>query len=172
VIFADGRCPYFSRLPAFMQIRSEPATILVVEDDAVLGQVLARVLTREGQTALHAPDASHALHLLTRRWPRLVLLDACLRDGTAMKLAEAIRAASACIPIILLTAYPLNRSAFPTWFDALVTKSINLPDLRRTVEAALVDGQSCPREAKSNPVETAFLASRIESLATATPANY
>jgi CheY-like chemotaxis protein len=164
--------PTFSYSPAFMPIRSEPATILVVEDDAVLGQVLARVLTRDGQTALHAPDASQALHLLTQRKPRLVLLDACLRDGTAMKLAEAIRAACAWIPIILLTAYPLNRSAFPTWFDGVVTKSINLPELRRTVEAALVDGRTCPPEAKSNPVETAFLARRTESLATATPASY
>jgi len=164
--------PTFSYSPAFMPIRSEPATILVVEDDAVLGQVLARVLTRDGQTALHAPDASQALHLLTRRWPRLVLLDACLRDGTAMKLAEAIRAACACIPIILLTTYPLNRSAFPTWFDGVVNKSINLPELRRTVEAALADGQACPPEAKLNPVETAFPANRTKSLATATPANY
>jgi DNA-binding response OmpR family regulator len=155
-----------------MRIRPELATILVVEDDAVLGQVLARVLTRDGQIALHVPNTTQALHLLRRRKPRLVLLDASLRDGAALKLAVAIRAACAWIPIILLTTYPFNRSDFPNWLDRLVTKSIDLPELRRTVEAALVDGQACRPQAKPNPVETAFLANRTESYAAPAAAVY
>ena len=96
------------------------------------------------------PNTSQALHLVTQRWPHLVLLDACLRDGTALKLADAIRAACEWVPIILLTAYPLNRSAYPNWLNRLVTKSIDLSELRRTVEVALVDSQAFPPEAKPN----------------------
>jgi CheY-like chemotaxis protein len=155
-----------------MQLRSEPVTILVVEDDAVLGQVLARVLTRDGQIALHVPNTTQALHLLTQRRPRLVIIDACLRDGTALKLAEAIRAACPRIPIILLTADPPNRLAFPAWLDRHVTKSIDLPELRRTVQAALVDGQACRPEVKPNPVQAAFLANRTESYAAPAAAVY
>lgn len=39
----------------------EPVTILIVEDDALLGRVLARVLTREGRMALLVRDTDHQL---------------------------------------------------------------------------------------------------------------
>jgi DNA-binding response OmpR family regulator len=151
-----------------MHCHSDPATILIVEDDAILGQVLARVLTHERQTALHVPSTSQALRLVKNRWPRLVLLDTGLRCGTALKLAEAIRAACAGLPLIFLTAYPLHKSAFPDWVDRLVTKSIDLPELRRTVDALLARGRA---SSKSEPVETLRLPNFIESPCRATPAN-
>jgi DNA-binding response OmpR family regulator len=128
-------------VPLLMFQRTEPTTILIVEDDAVLGEVLARVLTQERQTALYVSNTSHALRLVMNRWPRLVLLDTSLRDGTAWKLAEAIRAAWADLPVIFLTAAPLHRSTIPEWVDRLITKSVNLDELRRTVEAALASGE-------------------------------
>jgi DNA-binding response OmpR family regulator len=134
-----------------MQRQSDLATILIVEDDTVLGQVLARVLTHNHHTALSVASTSHTLSLVKKRWPRLVLLDTCLRDGTAFKLAEAIRAASAGLPLIFLTAYPQHKSTLPDWVDHLVTKSINLAELRWTVDAVLAQGNA---KLRSNPVTT------------------
>jgi len=142
-----------------MHRHSDIATILIVEDDAVLGQVLARVLTHEQQTALCVSDTSLALRLVKSRWPRLVLLDLSLREGNALRLAERIRALWAGLPLILLTAYPLHRTALPHWVDRLVTKSINLPELRRTVAAVLK--QNCGAGTPER-IETSLLASITE----------
>jgi CheY-like chemotaxis protein len=116
-----------------------PPTILIVEDDEVLGQVLARVLTYGGRTALHVHTAADALQLVAEGRPQLVLVDAGLRDGTGLKLADAIRASGARLPVILLMTHHLEKSDRPGRGEKLVTKSIDLPELRRTIDAALLE---------------------------------
>jgi cobalt-zinc-cadmium efflux system membrane fusion protein len=121
-----------------MSSGSDPATILVVEDDAVLGQVLGQILTQDGHVVRQAQNATEALDLLKEWSPRLVLLDAGLRNDSGLKLAEELRTRFAGLPIILLTASPASESDFPGWAAGrLLSKSINLPDLRRIVAAAL-----------------------------------
>ncbi len=113
--------------------------ILIVEDDEVLGQVLARVLTKPGRLALHVRTAREALEQLHEGNLRLVLVDAELREGTGLKLADAIRAAAAPLPVIVLTTHRLEKSDLPSRGERLVTKSIDLPELRRTIDAALLE---------------------------------
>jgi DNA-binding response OmpR family regulator len=121
----------------------DPATILVVEDDAVLGEVLGRILTQDGHSVRHAPHPDDALDLIKDWTPRLILVDACLRNGSGLKLAEEFRARLPGVPVILLTAFPASESDFPGWAAGRVlSKSINLPDLRRVVGAALADQTS------------------------------
>src|ERR1700690_3074777 len=116
----------------------DPATILVVENDAVLGEVLGRILTQDGHVVRHALHADDALDLIKDWTPRLILLDACLRNGSGIKLAEELRSRLPGVPVILLTAFPANESDFPGWAAGrLLSKSINLPDLRRVVGTAL-----------------------------------
>jgi membrane fusion protein, heavy metal efflux system len=142
---------------------SNPATILVVEDDAVLGEVLGRILTQEGHTVRQALTASVALDLIKDWSPRLILLDACLRDGTGLKLAEEIRTCFPCLPIILLTAYPASESDFPGWaVGRLLSKSINLPDLRRVVSTALASAET-HETAVTAPVEVQTTSPPLES---------
>ena len=145
-----------------MHRQPELATILIVEDDAVLGQVLERVLTHERHTARSVPSPSQALSLVKDRWPRLVLLDTCLRDGTAFKLAEAIRIAGDGLPLIFLTAYPLHKAALPEWVDRLVTKSISLPELRRTIDAVLTQAKSRLQSDPVNRIHRPSVASSSE----------
>jgi cobalt-zinc-cadmium efflux system membrane fusion protein len=137
----------------------DPATILVVEDDAVLGEVFGRILTQDGHVVRHALHADDALDLIKDWTPRLILLDACLRNGSGIKLAEELRSRLPGVPVILLTAFPANESDFPGWAAGrLLSKSINLPDLRRVVGTALADRTSdvvkseSPAEAKTNAI--------------------
>jgi two-component system response regulator AtoC len=116
-----------------------PPTILIVEDDEVLGQVLAKVLTCEGRIALHVRTAGDALSRVQGIRPHLIVVDAGLRDGTALKLADAIRAEDPSLPVILLTTHHLEKSDLPSRGARLITKSIDLPELRRTVETALLE---------------------------------
>jgi two-component system response regulator BaeR len=114
-----------------------PETILIVEDDEVLGQVLARVLSGPGRRAVHVRTAGEALQQVQEGRPRLVLIDAELREGTGLKLADTIRRASARLSVIVLTTHRLEKAALPSRKERLVTKSIDLPELRRTIDAAL-----------------------------------
>ncbi len=146
-----------------MHSGSDPATILVVEDDAVLGEVLGRILTQEGHTVRQALTASVALDLIKDWSPRLILLDACLRDGTGLKLAEDIRAGFPGLPIILLTAFPASESEFPGWATGrLLSKSINLPDLRRVVSTAVASAETHDT-ALITPVEVQTASPPLES---------
>jgi CheY-like chemotaxis protein len=130
-------------------------TILIVEDDEVLGQVLARVLTAPGRLALHVRTAREALERVEEGGPRLVLVDAELREGTGLKLANAIRAAAAPLPVIVLTTHRIEKSNRPSRGERLVTKSIDLPELRRTIDAALLEfpATELERKGERNPVD-------------------
>ena len=116
------------------------ATILVVVDDATLGEVLTKVLTRPGCCAVSVSSTSVALRLVEDEWPQLVLLDMCRRDGAALELAAAIRSSSPNLPLIVLTAFPQQKSSFPVSISRFVTKSINLSDLRHMIDVELFRG--------------------------------
>jgi DNA-binding NtrC family response regulator len=92
---------------------TSPAAILVVEDDEVLGQVLARVLSCAGRVARHVRTATEALERVREERPRLVLVDAGLRDGTGLKLVDAIREADPHLPVIVLSAHHLENRSCP-----------------------------------------------------------
>src|SRR5580704_11750041 len=53
---------------------SQPTTILIVEDDEILGQVLARVLSCAGRVARHVRTAGEAVELVRDGRPGLVLV--------------------------------------------------------------------------------------------------
>jgi DNA-binding response OmpR family regulator len=151
------------------QRHSDRATILIVEDDAILGQVLERVLTGEGQTALHVSGANQALRLVENRWPRLVLVDTGLRDGTALELGSRIRARDPIVPLLFLTAHSIGDSTFPTWVNRLVTKSITLTDLRKAIKGLLAGEKT---NSQTDLMETFQIRNFARSRQLATTANY
>jgi len=116
-------------------------TILIVDDDTVLCRVLGRVLTAQGYHVVPATDAAEALGLTRVHPPRLALIDRCLpdRDGTA--LARELQARWAGLPVILMTACPLqraDRAELDAVFSAILIKPLDLKGLRGAVEAALL----------------------------------
>lgn len=116
----------------------DPVTLLVVEDDPVLSQVLGQTLAKDGYIIRRAATAAEAEREVAAYSPRLVLLDTCLREGTGPRLAETIRAEHAGLPVILLTAASHPASEFPGWnAGQVLSKSTDLSSLRETVAAAL-----------------------------------
>ncbi len=127
----------------------DPVTLLVVEDDPVLSQVLGQTLAKDGYIIRHAATAAEAEREVADHSPRLVLLDTCLREGTGPKLAETIRAGHAGLPIILLTAGAHPAGEFPGWnAEQVLSKSTDLSKLRETVAAGLA-GNLAPRPASA-----------------------
>jgi len=126
-----------------MSTALQTTPILIVDDDEVLGQVLSRVLTREDRTIIRAASAAQAMELAKQQHPRLALLDLCLPDGDGIELARQLQAACPDLALILMTAYPLRLREQPELaehFTRVLTKPLNLQELRQAVDAALAEG--------------------------------
>lgn len=82
-------------------------TVVIIDDEAELRQLLARVLELEGYTVLQAPDARRGLEVLRQQTDEIlvVLSDVKLPDGHGVELVPRYKAAAPLAEIILLTAY-------------------------------------------------------------------
>ncbi|HMC42844.1 MAG TPA: response regulator, partial [Acidimicrobiales bacterium] len=86
--------------------QSKRGTILVVDDDPVLGQLLATVLMQAGFGVVRAEDGRRALQLIHEHRYAAVLLDDQLPGMGGVQVVEAVRSSpeTATVPIILVTA--------------------------------------------------------------------
>jgi DNA-binding response OmpR family regulator len=78
-------------------------TVLVVDDEQIVREVVVRYLEREGYKTLEAGDGDLARRLVEQRSPGLVVLDVMLPGTDGLDLCRWIRARSD-LPIIMLTA--------------------------------------------------------------------
>lgn len=79
--------------------------ILVIEDDADINQLLARILKREGYEVIQAYSGTEAILLLEKDVPDLILLDLMLPGMSGEKVTEYVRKEKGySVPIIVLSA--------------------------------------------------------------------
>lgn len=78
-------------------------TILVVDDEPRMVEILQLALEAAGHTVIAAPDAARAWQLLTEQAVSLVVLDVMMPGASGIELCRRIREQSS-VPIILLTA--------------------------------------------------------------------
>src|ERR687891_40689 len=79
------------------------ATVLVVDDEPIVREVVVRYLRREGYRTLEAGDGDEARELLEQNTPTLVVLDLMLPGTDGLELCRWIRNRSE-LPVIMLTA--------------------------------------------------------------------
>jgi DNA-binding response OmpR family regulator len=78
-------------------------TVLVVDDEPIVREVVVRYLEREGYRTLEANDGDAARDALARNPPDLVVLDVMLPGTDGLELCRWIRSTSQ-LPVIMLTA--------------------------------------------------------------------
>jgi DNA-binding response OmpR family regulator len=78
-------------------------TVLVVDDEHTIREVVVRYLEREGYRTLEAADGNRARELLEGDSPDLVVLDLMLPGTDGLELCRWIRSRSQ-LPVIMLTA--------------------------------------------------------------------
>jgi two-component system, OmpR family, response regulator ResD len=78
-------------------------TVLVVDDEPIVRDVVVRYLERDGFRTLTASDGDAARALIEERPPSLVVLDVMLPGTDGLSLCRWIRSRSS-LPVILLTA--------------------------------------------------------------------
>ena len=78
-------------------------TVLVVDDEPTIRDVVVQYLRRDGYATLEAADGDAARDLMEREWPSLVVLDLMLPGTDGLALCRWIRERSE-LPVIMLTA--------------------------------------------------------------------
>jgi len=78
-------------------------TVLVVDDEPTIREIVAGYLKRDGYRTLEAADGNRARELLERDPPDLVVLDVMLPGADGLELCRWIRSRSR-LPVIMLTA--------------------------------------------------------------------
>lgn len=114
-------------------------TILVVDDEPMVRDVVARYLTREGFTVLEAGDGRHARDIMSSTELDLVVLDVMLPEVGGLDLCRWIRESSP-LPVILLTARtdePDRIVGLELGADDYVTKPFSPRELVARVRASL-----------------------------------
>jgi DNA-binding response OmpR family regulator len=85
-------------------VGSEQPTIVLIEDDRPIAELVDLYLRNAGYRVLQAGDAARGLELVGQHKPALVLLDIGLPGGTdGIEACKAIRATSD-VPIVIVTA--------------------------------------------------------------------
>jgi DNA-binding response OmpR family regulator len=126
------------------------ATVLVVDDDPIVCDVVVRYLERDGFRTLAAADGEAARAILERESPSLVVLDVMLPGIDGLSLCRWIRASSD-LPVILLTARGEEADrivGLELGADDYVTKPFSPRELATRVRTVLRRTTSTPAPAE------------------------
>ena len=124
-------------------------TVLIVDDEPDIRELLEITLIRMGLNCVCAANVQEALHLLKDHTYKLCLTDMNLGDGTGIEVIEFIQQHSANTPVAMITAYGNTETAIAAMkagaFD-YVAKPIDLPKLRTLINSAVKIEESQQKE--------------------------
>lgn len=82
----------------------QPVTVLVVDDEPVLAEMVSMALRYEGWNITTAGDGSSAIAAARRQRPDVVVLDVMLPDMSGLDVLHKLRSENPGLPVLLLTA--------------------------------------------------------------------
>jgi two-component system, OmpR family, phosphate regulon response regulator PhoB len=118
------------------------ATILVVEDEPAIQELIAINLEHAGYQPVQAADAEQALAIVRDAVPDLILLDWMLPGMSGMEFARRLRAdrRTQQVPVIMLTARAEEQdklAGLETGADDYITKPFSPRELNARIKALL-----------------------------------
>ena len=130
-------------------------SVLIVEDDNNIAELLQMYLEKEGYAVTIAPDGGQGVSKFRAIKPDLVLLDLMLPVMDGWAVCKTIRAESQ-VPIIMLTAKGEDADkimGFECGADDYITKPFNILELKARVRALLRrSGAAVQRQAAKSPL--------------------
>ncbi len=124
----------------------EQKTILIVEDEPAIRNMLEQALSRNGYRIVQAADGQQANTRLADQLPDVILLDWMLPDSSGVELARRWRREEKTrdVPIIMLTARVEEQDrvqGLDSGVDDYVTKPFSVKELEARVRALLRRGR-------------------------------
>lgn len=129
---ASDRQPTAAEQPKVIERKTEPLTILVVDDDALIAMSTADMLQGMGHKVIEAYSGAKALEILRDGHNvQLMITDYAMPGMTGLQLARTARELKPDLPVLLATGYAelpegvtsdLPRLAKPFMQDQLATQ--------------------------------------------------
>ena len=119
---------------------SEPATLLVADDDPGLRESLERTLSREGYRVVLASDGRAALERVQSGGIDLIVTDLKMPGLTGLELLRAAKTIAPDVDVILLTAFGTVEEAVKAMKDGaydFLTKPFRREQLIKLIDKAL-----------------------------------
>jgi two-component system phosphate regulon response regulator PhoB len=118
------------------------ATVLVVEDEPAIQELISYNLQQAGHQPMRAASAEDALNIMRHALPDLVLVDWMLPGLSGIELAKRIKSdkRTKTVPIIMLTARAAEEdklTGLETGADDYITKPFSPRELNARVKAVL-----------------------------------
>ena len=118
------------------------ASVLIVEDDAALAELLVWNFTSEGYDVRQTRDGAEALVMVREQLPDVIVLDWMIDNVSGIEVCRQLRriSESAAVPILMLTARSEEEDrirGLKTGADDYVTKPFSPRELLARVEALL-----------------------------------
>lgn len=144
------------------------ATVLIVEDEPAIRQMLAFALAADGYSFVEAADVDAAFAALRDHTPDLILLDWMLPGLSGLDLARRLKRdqATAGIPIIMLTAKGAENDkvrGLDAGADDFITKPFSTRELLARVRAVMrrVQQPDNPELFEAGPLQVDLRSNRV-----------
>lgn len=136
-------------------------TVLIVEDEQNIVDILSFNLSREGYQTMEAYDGETGLKLALETNPDLILLDLMLPKMDGFDVCRGIRQAGSSTPILMLTAREEEADkvlGLELGADDYITKPFSVRELMARVKAnirrvSMAPAAAVPSTAQSDPAE-------------------
>jgi CheY-like chemotaxis protein len=125
-------------------------TVLIVEDNQELQELLTLIITRLGHEVVVARTGKEALEKVSVRQLHLILMDLGLSEMAGDEAAIQIKAdpATSHIPIVILTAFGASAAAkrgLEAGAAEMMQKPISITDVQKLVGKYLSSGETMPK---------------------------
>jgi putative two-component system response regulator len=143
--------------------------ILVIDDEAVVRNVMVEILESSGYEVAVAETAERGLALLDSCDPDILVSDILMPGLSGLELLDAVRARRASLPVVLVTGggtYDILTKALARGAAGLVTKPFSHTQLIAAVDDALDRSQRSEEELRERlfaPTLATALANAIEA---------
>jgi DNA-binding NtrC family response regulator len=116
--------------------------ILIVDDDAAIRAILARLFRREGYQPLEATNGDSALAMIRQHSPEMALLDVRMPGSSGMEVLREAKQLARDLPVVMMTGYGTAReavAALRTGACDYLLKPFDHEEVLRSVRSALAD---------------------------------
>lgn len=132
----------------------QQASVLVVDDESFIRQILSRIVSREGYRVHQASDGKDALITLAKTPCQIVISDIKMPNMDGIELLSQIKAEHSDVCVILITAYAGEYSAKDALLagaDAFITKPFKNVEIAETLRKVLLKSQQRQQKAAKTP---------------------
>lgn len=147
--FESIRLPDFiSEIDALASTESSAqSTILVIDDEASIREMLVQMLEEAGYGVLEAADGVEGLQLARSERPDMIILDVMMPRLNGFDCAAALKSEASCrhIPIMMLTVINDAQRAFGLGVEAYLTKPFDEEKMLSEIQRLLNKGKQARR---------------------------